>query len=317
MVISKSPFRVSLFGGSTDYPEFYHKHNSLIISFAIDKYNYISVRKTPSIQSYKYLLQYSSIERLNEGENVKHNGIRGVLEYLGITYGIELSSMSDVTKMSGLGTSSSYIVGLVNALSYLDVKKELTPRQMADYTNFIERKLLKEPGGIQDPFPAAFGGFNSLHLNGNNEVKPMPLSKEYVQEFLDWSLMIYVGGERKSFDIASSHNNDDAKLQIRDIAYQAYDSFVKCNTEDIGRLLHKSWLQKRNLSNKISNAEIDKIYEKTLTEGAFGGKLLGAGGTGFLYLICEPKNKRRIIDSLGLYSLDFGISWEGSKLINK
>lgn len=317
MIISKTPFRVSLFGGSTDYSDFYEKYGSLIISFAIDKYNYISIRETPPIQPYKYLLQYSKVEKVQKREEIEHNAIRGVLEYLDIEYGIELNSVSDVTKMSGLGTSSSYIVGLLNALNtFAGIKS--SSYSLACETNYIERELLKEPGGYQDPYPAAYGGFNSIEFSKNEiKVKPMPLSKEYIKDFLDWSLMLYVGGERQSFEIASSHNNDNSKLRIKELALEAYELFCDENTIAIGNLLNDSWQAKRSLSNIITNKKIDDLYTQAIDNGALGGKLLGAGGSGFLYLICPPGRQQKVLNTLKLYSMPFKIDWNGTQIINK
>lgn len=317
MIISKAPFRVSLFGGSTDYKEFYEKHESLIISFAINKYNYISLRKTPPIQPYHHLLQYSKVEILQKRDKIEHNGIRGVLDLYKINYGIELSSMADVTKMSGLGTSSSYIVNLIKAIDFLHHGDDISPKYLAEMTNRIEREILQEPGGYQDPYPAAYGGFNSLSFGSNScVVKPMPLCREFIDTFIDHSLMLYIGGDRKSFEIASSHSNDDAKIKIGQIAREAYKAFCNEDIKEIGKLLNTSWEHKKSLSSKISSSKIDEIYKRALDSGAWGGKLLGAGGTGFLYLVCNPTKKKNIINDLNLFSLDFNIDWDGCKIIN-
>ena len=322
MIITKTPFRVSLFGGSTDYPSFYKEFGSLLIGFSIDKYCYLSLRRTPKIFPYRTLLNYSTTEMVNSNSNIKHNGVRGVLEYLGIRYGIELSHTSDLPAQTGTGSSSSFVVGLLNAFHTLRGKPP-SKRELSEQAIFVERDLLKEPGGVQDQIWAAYGGFNSIEISrgGDFETKPMPLSPEFKESFLKRCVLLYTGKTRKSFKIASSHDTKKAikhKRAILNIAKSAYNSFAKQDICEIGEILDESWQRKREISPLVSNTEIDDLYNKCIGAGALGGKLLGSGGSGFLFFILkENSDKKRTIKETGLTNIEFKFDEKGSVILNK
>jgi len=320
MIISKTPFRISLFGGSTDYPSFYKKHGSLILGFAMDKYCYISLRKTPKIFNYKTLVSYSKLEKVNRNSDIEHNGVRGVLEYLKIRYGVEIQHQCDLPSQTGIGSSSSFIVGLLNAA--MQVKNQSCDTHcLAERAIDIERNLLAEPGGIQDQIWAAYGGVNSLHIhkNGSFEVKPLPISKQFKEELLNRCALIYTGKTRKSFDIAKAHDNkkiESSKKSINSIANKAYLAFQDGDISSIGRLLHQSWQHKKEISPLISSDTIEMMYKDLQTEGMIGGKLLGTGGSGFILCILKPGGKEQFIKKFRKVHIEFGFDENGSQIIN-
>ena len=319
MIISKTPFRVSLFGGSTDYESYYSQYGSLLIGFTIDKYCYTTARKTPKILGYKTRVSYSKVEMVNSNSLIEHNGVRGVLEYLKIKYGVEISHISDIPSQTGTGSSSSFIVGLLNAF-YCIQKKQPTNKQLAEEAIYIERKLLNECGGIQDQIWAAYGGFNSIdiHKSGDFEVKPLPVSDNFVRDFFSRSVLIYMGKTRKSYKIAKSHDcNSKYKQNIQKIAHQAYQSFINQDIEEIGCFLDKSWGEKKKVSSLVSSDEIDGRYNELKENGMIGGKLLGSGGSGFMFGVLNDKVSK--VDFKKKYRsnfLDFNLSLKGSEIIN-
>ena len=321
MIISKTPFRISLFGGSTDYESFYSKHGSLLIGFAVNKYCYVLVRKTPRIFNHKTKVYYSSVEIVNNNTAIKHNGVRGVLEFLNIKYGLEISHLADLPSQTGIGSSSSFIVGLLNSLYSLK-NTDIGAHRLAEEAIFIERNLLAETGGIQDQIWAAYGGMNSIHINldGSFEVKPLPISSGLIDEFFSRYILIHTGRTRRSYKIAKSHDQKTVsshKKKIYDIANQAYDKFIVGDIEGIGSLLHKSWMSKQKISSLISNDNINKMYAALKDDGMIGGKLLGSGGEGFLFGILDKKiDVAKFKNKYKSHYVDCGISKEGSTIIN-
>ena len=319
MIISKTPFRVSLFGGSTDYESFYSKFGSLIIGFSIDKYCYISVKETPKIFDFLSKISYFKIEIVNNNSNIKHNGVRGILEYLEkLEEGYEIYCASDLPAQTGIGSSSSFVVGLLNCLTKGWSKKNLAKSAME-----VERRLLNEAGGIQDQIWAAYGGINSIRIarDGNFSVIPMPLSEEFKEEFMSRCIMIYTGQSRRSFQIAASHDSleiEDQKLAILEQAQEAYGLFYHEDIDGIAECLHKSWGHKKKISNLISTQKVDSMYKSLQTDGMIGGKLLGAGGSGFIFGILREGVDKMIIKQKYLdHYIDFNISEGGSEIINE
>jgi D-glycero-alpha-D-manno-heptose-7-phosphate kinase len=316
MIISKTPYRVSLFGGSTDYQSFYHKHGSLLIGLAIDKYCYITLRHTPPIFKHKSLLTYCRSEKVDDNSQIKHDGIRGVLQYMNVDYGVEMNHMADLPAQTGIGSSSSFIVGLLNAALKLE-GRETTPKALAKQAIYVERHLLNEAGGIQDQIWAAHGGFNSISINTNGDIKirPLPISCEFKEEFIKRSHLIFTGQTRKSFDVAKSHDNIDAekiKLKMLSLANEAYTEFSNENLDDIAKLLDESWKYKRSISDIVSSPEIDEMYSYLKSHGMVGGKLLGSGRSGFIFGIWNneiPSDVRGRI-------IDFQPDYCGSRIIN-
>jgi len=322
MIITKTPFRVSLFGGSTDYPSFYEEEGSVLIGFCIDKYCYISLRKTPSIFPYLSHISYAKAERVENNSDIEHNGVRGVTDYLGITHGIELSHVSDLPAQTGIGSSSSFVVGLLKAFYTLQ-NKSVSRRELALQAIYIERHLLGEPGGVQDQIWAAYGGFNSIEIDkdGSFAVKPMPVSDLFKKELLERSVLLYTGKTRQSFKIAASHDNKlskKIKKAIMKTTKSAYNSFVTEDIDSIGRLLHEGWERKKEISSSISNSIIDGLYENGLKHGGLGGKLLGTGGSGFLFFILDKgMDKNLFVKRMELDQIEFDFDNSGTTVINK
>jgi len=320
MIISKTPFRISLFGGSTDYPSFYKKHGALILGFAMDKYCYISLRKTPAIFNYKTLVSYSKLEKVSKNSDVEHNGVRGVLEFLKIRHGVEIHHLCDLPSQTGIGSSSSFIVGLLSSVMSLK-KKTCDVHCLAETAINIERELLGEPGGIQDQIWAAYGGVNSIHIhrNGSFEVKPLPLSNKFKQDFLDRCALIYTGKKRKSFDIARSHDSkqgEAAKKSIHSIAQSAYKAFQQEDIGEIAKLIHESWEYKKKISPLISSPHVESLYSDLKSAGMIGGKLLGTGGSGFIFCILSEGKKPSFVKKFSKIHVDFGFDEHGSQIIN-
>ena len=322
IIITRTPHRISLFGGSTDYESYYEQHGSLLVGFAIDKYSYISVRKTPAILDIKTRVVYSKTETVNDNSQIMHNGVRGCLEHMKIKYGVEISHLCDLPAQTGIGSSSSYIVGLLQGL-YALKGNFCNSKCLADEAIYVERKLLGEKGGIQDQIWAAYGGANSIHIDidGTFEVKPLPISNDFMQEFLDRCVLIYSGRSRKSFAIAQSHDQkkaDTYKKQIHQIAKQGYDEFLNKDINNIANLLHESWSLKKKISPLISTSHINEMYENLLGHGLIGGKLLGSGGSGFIFgVLGKDVDKRDFKKKYRKRYIDFNIDTQGSVMINE
>jgi D-glycero-alpha-D-manno-heptose-7-phosphate kinase len=321
MIISKTPFRISLFGGSTDYESFYSQNTSLLIGFALDKYCYLLTRKTPKIFNHKSKIMYSSIETVNNNKDIQHNGVRGVLEFLNIKYGLEISHLSDLPSQTGIGSSSSFIVGLLNAL-YTLKHTDISKKELAEQAIYIERKLLAESGGVQDQIWAAYGGMNSIHINKNGsfEVKKLPISETLVKEFFNRSIMIHTGKTRRSYKIARSHDNKSAlshKKKIAEIAHVGYDKFTEGDIDGIGSLLNDSWIQKQKISSLISNSSVNKMYKELQEDGMIGGKLLGTGGQGFIFgILGSLVDINHIKSKYKSHYVGCGLSKSGSIIVN-
>ena len=319
MIITRTPLRVSLFGGSTDYKSYYQNFSTELIGFCIDKYCYLSVRKTPSILDYNTKVSYSITETVDKNKDIKHDGVRGVLEFLKMNNtGLEISHNSDLPAQTGTGSSSSFVVGLLNAIYALN-KKSVSKKQLADEAILIERQLLNEAGGIQDQIWAAYGGFNSISMNNDGyKVRPMPLSEDFLQMFLDHSVLIYTGRSRKSFQIAKSHDTTDSiehKHEIKKLSKDAYKAFQNEDLFTIGYFLNRSWIEKKKISNMINSPHVDEIYEDLYNNG-MKGKLLGSGGSGFIFGIFENiDDKNKMVEKYKKLNVNFNFDFDGSKII--
>jgi D-glycero-alpha-D-manno-heptose-7-phosphate kinase len=306
MNIIKVPFRISLFGGSTDYKSFYEKHGSFIIGTTIDKYCYLSMRYRPSILSKQYLCTYSRYELVDNVNDIKNPLIRETLKYFYIENPIELFSFSDIPARTGLGGSSSYCVGmcyLINQLKQLNLNKTQIIRTAID----IERNVLNESGGIQDQIWPLAKGLSSIEIdtNGNFYTKPMPVTEEFSQELQNSFTLIYTDEQRNTDSIAKSHENDiENKLNILNIAKQSYNLFLKEDINSIGKCIYESWLSKERISPLISNTKTKQIIDDVMSMGAYGTKLLGSGGCGFVLAISDPIVKQKIKDKYNGYALN-------------
>jgi D-glycero-alpha-D-manno-heptose-7-phosphate kinase len=325
MIITRTPFRVTLGGGGTDLPSFYQEHGGFILAVAIDKYMFLNVN-TPIVDD-KVRVRYTSSEMVDHVDEVKHTLAREALRYFGVASGIEIVSIADIPAGTGLGSSSSYLVGLLNALHTL-MQDQATPQKLAEEACFIELETLKKPIGKQDQYMAAFGGLTTLHIgrDGRVEVTRLELDVDLVESLEHNILMFYTNEMRDATSILkrqdeATRTKDRVVVrslrEIKDIGLEIGEAISKGNLRRFGELLDVHWQSKKQLANGISNPQIDAWYELAKQNGAIGGKISGAGGGGFLMLYCE-ENKTRLREALrsaGLRELKFRFDFEGSKVV--
>ena len=324
MIISRTPFRVSFFGGGTDYPEWYKNNKGSVISTTINKFSYINVRVLPPFFKYKYCIRYFKREERNEIEKIQHPSIRETLKYFGIKNGIEIVLNADLPALSGLGSSSTFTVGLVKAISALQGKM-LTKKELANYAIIIEQNKIKEQVGSQDQSAAAFGGLNKIDFMGENTsfvVNPIILDKNYENKLEENLILIFSGLSRKGAEITTDQIKNIKKKaekyeKMYELVNEAYDILKKRkNVDNFGELLNQQWKLKKTFSEKITNPEIDRIYNKAIKAGAIGGKLLGAGNGGFMLFYARKKNHKKIISNLKDYlHVPFKFDTTGSQII--
>jgi D-glycero-alpha-D-manno-heptose-7-phosphate kinase len=324
VIISRTPFRISLFGGGTDYPPWFREHGGAVVGAAIDKYCYISVRRLPPFFEHKSRIVYSQVELINELSDIKHPAVRGILSDLGIKDGLEIHHDADLPARSGLGSSSSFTVGLLNALYALD-SKMISKRDLGREAIRIEQDVLKEQVGSQDQLWAAYGGFNRIDFfsDGTFAVTPVILAPERREELCQSIMLFFTGFSRYATDFAQDQvkNMGNRKSQLRTIRSMvdsALDVLLDKNTplRELGELLHDSWRLKRELADSVSNPQIDEIYEAGRQAGAIGGKLLGAGGGGFMVFLVEPERREQVRERLKkLIHVNVGFDNDGSKIV--
>ena len=292
MIITQTPFRMSFFGGGTDFPGFYREHGGAVLSTTFDKYCYVNVRHLPRFFDYTTELSYAKTERVTDVESIEHPAIREAMKMLDM-HEIRLTYEADLPARSGLGTSSSFAVGMLNAF-YALKGKYADKRKLADDAIYLERVLCKESGGIQDQIAASFGGFNKISFNADGyTVSPVIISPERKLRLNDNLMLFFTGFSRFSSDIQveaeKSLKSKEAQLlemlQLVDEAEQVLTS--KTDLTEFGKLLDYTWKLKRGITSKVSTDSIDAIYDKAIKAGATGGKLLGAGGVGFLLFYVE------------------------------
>jgi D-glycero-alpha-D-manno-heptose-7-phosphate kinase len=325
MILTRTPFRVTLGGGGTDLPSFYREHGGFILAVGIDKYMFLNVN-TPIVDD-KIRVRYTASEIVDHVDDVKHTLAREALRLFGITNGIEIVSIADIPAGTGLGSSSSYLVGLLNALHAL-FQDQATPQKLAEEACRIELDVLKKPIGKQDQYMAAFGGLTALDIkpDGRVCVTRLELDVDLVESLEDNILMFYTNALRDAAAILKKQ--DDATRardrsvvnslrEIKEIGFEIRDAISKGNLRRFGELLDVHWQSKKRLSEGISNPQIDAWYELAKQNGAIGGKISGAGGGGFLMLYCE-ENKARLRNAMreaGLRELKFRFDFEGSKVV--
>jgi len=324
MIISRTPFRISFFGGGTDYPTWFREHGGAVVGTAIDKYCYISVRRLPPFFEHRSRIVYSQVELITDHAEIRHPAVRGVLTDKGVTDGLEIHHDADLPARSGLGSSSSFTVGLLNALAALDGRM-MSKRELGREAIRIEQDVLKESVGCQDQLWAAFGGFNHIEFfpDGEFAVSPIVLPAERRKELLQSLMLFFTGFTRFSSDFAKEQlaNIGQRKAQLRTMrgmVNSAIEILSDSRTplREFGELLHEAWVVKRELANTVSNRQIDEIYEGAREAGALGGKLLGAGGGGFMLLMVEADRQQAVRERLkNLVNVSFGFENEGSKIV--
>jgi len=323
MIISKTPFRVSFFGGGTDYPVWYRENTGAVLVTTIDKYCYITCRYLPPFFEHKHRIVYSKIENVKYTNEIQHPAVKSILEFCEIDKGIEIHHDGDLPARAGLGSSSSFTVGLLHSL-YALKGYIISEDQLAKKAIYIERGILKENVGSQDQVAVSYGGFNKIIFNKDDEfrVDPVTIKKERIQQLQDHLMLIYTGFSRYASDIAKEQiKNTPNKKKELSIMQQMVDKAIGILNNDgdiieFGKLLHEAWQVKKDLSDKISNSVVDEIYDRTLKAGAIGGKLLGAGGGGFMLLFASPERHQKIREVLkGILEVNFSFENEGSRII--
>lgn len=322
MIITQTPFRMSFFGGGTDFPSFYREHGGAVISTTFDKYCYVNVRHLPRFFDYSTELSYAKTERVSRVEDIEHPAIREAMKQLDM-HEIRLTYEADLPARSGLGTSSSFAVGMLNAF-YALKGKYADKRKLADDAIFLERVLCNESGGVQDQIAASFGGLNRINFDADGySVNPIIISPDR-KNLLNRNLMLFFTGfSRFSSDIQveaekslkSKQTQLMEMLKLVDEAEKVLTS--KCDLNEFGRLLDYTWKLKRGITDKVSTNSIDAVYEKAIKAGAIGGKLLGAGGGGFLLFYVEPERQKRVREELkNLLYVPFEFETAGTRVIH-
>ncbi len=324
MIITKTPFRISFFGGGTDYPVWYREYGGAVLITTINKYCYINCRYLPPFFDYKYRIRYSFREETANLSEIKHPSVRECIRFLGLDNGIEMVHTSDIPAQSGIGSSSAFTVGFLNALYALE-GKIVTKRQLAASAIHVEQEIIKENVGSQDQVAAAFGGFNKMEFGSENEfnVYPVTINKKKLESLQNNLLLFFTGFQRNAHDIAEEQikRTQDRYKELKrmhEMVDEAIDILngSSSDTADFGRLLHETWMLKRSLTNKISTPQIDKIYENALAAGALGGKLLGAGGGGCILFYVEPQKQPDVKKKLrNLTHIPFKFENIGSQII--
>ena len=323
MIITRTPYRISFFGGGTDYPAWSREHGGAVLSTSIDKYAYISCRHLPPFFEHHSRVVYSKIELVADNAQIEHPAVRETLRYMGIAEGVEVHYDGDVPARTGVGSSSSFTVGLLHALYAL---KGLMPsrRQLAEDAILIEQHLIGEHVGSQDQVAAAFGGFNRIDFlpGAGFEVAPVILPPARLQAFAEHLLLVFTGFSRNASEVASKQvqatPHRRAELQAMRAMVDEGLAIVcgQGDLADFGRLLHESWRLKRSLTDAISTPAIDAIYDAARSAGALGGKLLGAGGGGFAVFFVRPDDRPCVVERLaGLTQVPFSLDTTGSQVI--
>ncbi len=323
MIISRTPFRISFFGGGTDYPVWFRENGGSVLAATINKYCYISCRYLPPFFDHKSRIAWSIIELVKDVPEIKHPAVRETLAYMGITEGVELHHDGDLPARAGLGSSSAFTVGLLHALYGLRGMMP-TKMQLALDAIHVEQERLKENVGSQDQVMAAFGGFNRVSFAGRNDfyVSPIVLRPERLTMLQDHLMLFFTGFARTASDIAGEQIKA-ARQKHKELSemQQMVDQAIGILNENrsltaFGELLHESWLLKRSLTDKISTPFIDDIYQNARKSGSIGGKLLGAGGGGFLLLFVGSENQPKVKKALGgLLQVPFKFESYGSQII--
>ncbi len=323
MIITRTPFRVSFVGGGSDLMSFYARHKGAVISTSINKYMYISSHKF--FEEDKIRVKYSKTETVKGTSELQHPILRTVLDKFEIKGGLEFSSIADVPAGTGLGSSSAFTVGLLNNLHIIS-GKPASKEMLAEEACHIEIDLLKEPIGKQDQYAAAVGDLNVIefHPSGEVTVHPLNLGEEVYSTLQKNLLMFYTGDQRSASAILSEQNKNNAQEEkfkalqsMVGLVYETRDALEKGNIDDFGKILHENWILKKNLASGITNTSIDQAYQTAMANGALGGKLLGAGGGGFLLFYCPLHSQEKLIAALKPFrKFDFKFEQEGTKLIH-
>lgn len=322
--MTRTPFRISFFGGGTDYPPWFREHGGAVLATTIDKYCYISIRHLPPFFEHKHRVVYSHIENVKDIGDIQHPAVRAVFDWASVSKGLEIHHDGDLPARSGLGSSSSFTVGLIHALAALNGHMA-SKEQLARDAIHVEQNIIKENVGSQDQVSAAFGGFNKIDFLRNDSfvVNPVILPDRRLGQLQDHLMLCFTGFSRIASEVAESQiaNFKNRETELKRMYQMVDDSIALLQNssvpiEEFGKLLHESWQCKRSLSARVSTLEIDQIYDAAMEAGAIGGKILGAGGGGFLLLFAKPEIQPKIREALkNLVHVPFKFEDSGSRVV--
>jgi D-glycero-alpha-D-manno-heptose-7-phosphate kinase len=328
MIISRTPFRLPLGGGGTDLPSFYKEHGGFLVTAAVNLHMHLCINLPSMVDKIKINYSRTEVVDIKDIDTIKHEIVRESLKYLNVHRPIEISSMADISAGTGLGSSSSYTVGLLNGLNAL-LCRHVSIQELAEEACKIEIDLIGKPIGKQDQYAAAYGGIISLDIDRTGDVKVtrLDLEPEFINELEHRLLFFYTKIEREAKEILgeqqrviSDQISDplQAMHNIKKIGYQIRDALIANDIQSIGELFHEHWLQKKKISTKMSSPQIDQWYELAMNNGAIGGKIMGAGGGGFFVFCCEygkRKHLRSVLEQSGLKYQPCNFDFQGSKII--
>ena len=324
MIISRTPFRVSFFGGGTDYPGWWREHGGAVLATTIDKYCYISVRELPPFFDHKFRVVYSIVENVKEVAEISHPAVRAVLEWLSVDKGLEIHHDGDLPARSGLGSSSAFTVGLLGAIHALR-GRHISKESLASEAIHVEQCLLREPVGLQDQISASYGGFNHITFrpDGTHDVLPMILPRARLEALQEHLLLVFTGISRTSAAIAETvvanlNLRSGEMLALHQMVDRAIEILSSASTDlaEFGRLLDEAWTLKSTLSSQVTSPAIDSLYRTAREAGAVGGKLLGAGGGGFMLLFVKPGDRARVREALkDLIAVPFKFEMSGCRIV--
>ena len=322
MIITKTPYRISFFGGGSDYPSWYNKFGGSVLSTTINKYIYISCRELPPFFDHKYRIVWSKIENVKKINEIQHLTVRKLIEYNKIKSGLEIHYDGDLPARSGMGSSSSFSVGLMRALNYYKGREDLRGINLALKTIFFEQKIMKETVGSQDQVAVSVGGFNKINFLKNNKILIKKIVNNNLKRLNSNLLLLYTGIQRNAETIAENYvhklSNKKEKNIRRIISnVELGEKMIKSgNIDDFGKLLNDAWIEKKELSNSITNYKIDELYQTSIQNGALGGKLLGAGGGGFLLIYMNKGKQKKFLKKIkNITNIPFKFSNKGCEVI--
>jgi len=323
MIITRAPYRISFFGGGSDYEAWFKDHGGRVLTSTINKYCYLSARYMPPFLGSRYRIMWSKMENVDARADIQHAGVRGCLEYLGIDAGFEVNHAGDLPARSGLGSSSAFTVAMLNALHALNGEHR-TPRELAREAVEVEQRVLRETVGIQDQIECAHGGLNVIEIDksGAWRVNPVVLPDGRIAELRTHLMLFFTGLQRHASEIAAAQiENVGVKAPQLNRMMMMVEEGVRVLTGDgeldfFGELLHEGWMLKRGMSELVTTPEIDSAYERARGAGAIGGKLLGAGGGGFMLVFVKPHLREAVrLACSELIEVPFEFEADGSRVI--
>lgn len=321
MIIIRTPYRISFFGGGTDYPAWYREHGGCVLSTSINKCSFLVLRKLPEIFDYRYKIRYFADETTKCVDDIQIPVIREAIKYMNFEDGLDITHHGDLPNRTGIGSSSSFTVSLIHGLATLK-NEQITKRDLARKSIYLEQNVLREAVGSQDQVAAAFGGFNRIEFGGYTDFTcySLHLKKDILQELESWVQLFFTEKLRNSFDIAEKKitNISSKKVDLnimKDLTYEAERVLYEHRIYDFANLLNDQWKLKKSMESSITNTEIDDIYDKGIQAGAVGGKLLGAGGGGFILFLTPPHMQKKVAEKLKLRQVPLNFDYLGSQLI--